>query len=353
MLAATLAAAGIAEATARFLARRGVVEFERFPTTPAPTFWDDINPAFGVWHLPNTSFRHVEPCYDVTYHSNSFGARDRERTLQSHSTRHIVLGDSFVEGWAVADGARFTDRLESATHEEYLNFGTAGNFGTIQEFLLYRTLASRFEHSDVLLFVVPYNDYADNDPGRGALGRYRPYLRRTDRGYEVYYPVAFENRLRSQPGVRLRWLNELSNALYLINIARTARIRRVIKERSDPPLPYGQFTDDDLAIMAESIRELAADAAPRPVRVFLAPTTDDLERFAAAGTFSITRPLANALRSSTNVRVVDLLPDFLSYQRAHNMAPADFYNACEGHWLPLGHAVAADAVLRHLDAGRP
>ena len=57
-------------------------------------FWADINPSFGVWHRPNGHFVHKGACYTVEYDTNSYGARDIERTVHSSAPRTIVLGDS-------------------------------------------------------------------------------------------------------------------------------------------------------------------------------------------------------------------------------------------------------------------
>ncbi len=46
-------------------------------------FWADINPAFGVWHRPNGHFFHQGGCFSVEYTTNSYGARDKERSLHS------------------------------------------------------------------------------------------------------------------------------------------------------------------------------------------------------------------------------------------------------------------------------
>jgi len=140
-----------------------------------PTFWADLNRDFGVWHPRYVRFRHTDACWDVTYQTNSYGARDAERRVRpSAHRRYVVLGDSFIEGYAIPDGERLTDRLNVSPDEEFLNFGTAGAFGTVQELVLYRTLAASFEHSDVLLFVLPLNDFSDNDPQYFPRSRYRP-----------------------------------------------------------------------------------------------------------------------------------------------------------------------------------
>src|SRR5262245_62400166 len=84
----------------------------------------------------------------MTYRSNSYGARDVERTLTSDRPRVLVLGDSMTEGLGVALEQRFTNLLERETGIEHLNFATSGDFGTTQYYLLYKTLASKFSHSD-------------------------------------------------------------------------------------------------------------------------------------------------------------------------------------------------------------
>src|SRR5262245_55834476 len=128
-----------------------------------PFFSRDVNPDFGVWHLPDAKTRHAKSCFDVVYSANSHGARDRERTLQSDRQRIVVLGDSMTEGVGVESASRYTDILEHESGVEHLNFGTAGTFGTTQQYLLYKTLASKFSHSAVLISMIPENDFWDND----------------------------------------------------------------------------------------------------------------------------------------------------------------------------------------------
>jgi hypothetical protein len=67
--------------------------------------------AWGAWHLPNATARHADRCFDVKVASNSYGARDRERSL-SGKNRILVVGDSFVEGWGVEAEHRFTNVME-------------------------------------------------------------------------------------------------------------------------------------------------------------------------------------------------------------------------------------------------
>ena len=86
-------------------------------------FSADINPAFGAWHRPNGHFIHKSGCYSVEYDTNSYGARDVERSVHSSAPRVIALGDSMIEGMGQPADKRLTNILEKETGREYLNFG--------------------------------------------------------------------------------------------------------------------------------------------------------------------------------------------------------------------------------------
>jgi len=346
LLAAVLVAAGASEAVARLLVARHVRAVRLYRTTAAPAFWSDIDRSFGVWHPQNVTFRHAEKCWDVTYHSNSYGARDGERVRRSTAARrHIVLGDSFVEGYGVADGDRLTDRLNASGGEEFLNFGTSGAFGTVQELVLYRTLASDFDHSDVLLFVLPLNDFIDNDPKYTPASRYRPYLRAAGHGYETYYTVPFERRDTDALSSAMIGWNWLSNRVAAVNLGRQAIERRIDKRVEPTYVSYPGHSQSEIDVMAEAIRELGVAAAGRSVRVFLIPLQSDLDGYINAGErYDLPERLDRTIRSATNVDVIDLLPRFVRYASEHRVPTSAFFLDCDAHWSSLGNAVAADAV---------
>src|SRR5690606_12262006 len=136
-------------------------------------------PELGIWRWPNARFEHRGDCFDVVYETNSIGARDVERPREAAGRRVVVLGDSFMEGWAVAREARLPDRLEAATGIPHLNFAMA-HFGPYQSLLAYRSLARDYEHDAVLLGLLPANDFLDSELALAATIAgsylYRPYL---------------------------------------------------------------------------------------------------------------------------------------------------------------------------------
>ena len=70
------------ELIVRIAAKAGLCHIRTFQTVSNANdikFVGDINPYFGVWHLPNASVTVQTPNGDVTYESNEHGMRDRPR----------------------------------------------------------------------------------------------------------------------------------------------------------------------------------------------------------------------------------------------------------------------------------
>jgi len=244
----------VIELLVRFLSYEGVVNYVPAPTIERPMFWDDISRQFGVWHHPKACFRHITSCYDVNYHTNSYGARDTERKKRRNGKRVVVLGDSFVEGLGVKKEERLTDFLESWTKIEHLNFGTSGDFGSIQEWLLYKDLASQFDHTDLFIFFLPGNDFRDNDPLYFPSTRYRPYLKKNPHGYDVYYPTSFEERDPNTLSYSKRIVNHVTNNIYLFNILR--KKLAILRGRIPPRyVPYNDFEPEDENILLYTYKQ--------------------------------------------------------------------------------------------------
>ena len=122
------------EGTVRLAVALDLLPYERYPTSREPQYWAYIDPVVGMWRRPHADFVDEGRCYTTHYTSNSAGARDRERSVESSAERRVVvLGDSFVEGYGYDETQRFTELLEARTGIEFMNWGTSGAFGTIQE----------------------------------------------------------------------------------------------------------------------------------------------------------------------------------------------------------------------------
>ena len=150
-----------------------------FTLTEYPYETGDIDSVWGTWHYPG-HIQRKESCLNFDYTINSWGARDIERSLQSPDTnRVVVLGDSFMEGYGMDQSDRLSDQLQKKTNRAFINL-SCQDFGTTQEFLVYKNLGLKFDHSTLLIGVFPYNDFEDNDTSMHMnpyYKRFRPYFK--------------------------------------------------------------------------------------------------------------------------------------------------------------------------------
>ena len=304
------------------------------------SFWEDINPDFGVWHRPNGHFYHQGGCFSVQYTTNSYGARDIERSLHSTQPRTVVLGDSFVEGLGVADQYRLTNILEKETGREYLNFGTGGDFGPLQYALLYKTLAAKFDHNLVLVGVLPDNDFRDMDLAWGKThhqGRYRPY-------YADDFSIVYSGKLDPNAGEGFSDRVEAVLRAYLASYHVGQFLYSSLYWRMAPPYSgYNDYNDVDFARLEHALADIKAiaDAHRAQVAVFLIPTLTDFVRFHQSGANRVGPAVAN-WGQANGIPVKDLLPE-MDARAAGNYR--NFFLGCDGHWSPKGGQAAADVLV--------
>ncbi|MBF0249350.1 MAG: hypothetical protein HQL35_01840 [Alphaproteobacteria bacterium] len=327
-------------------------------------FRQDLDPNFGLWHPPHARMGHVASCFNVTYESNSYGARDVERVRDGSPERTVVLGDSFVEGVGLAREDRFTERLEAALGREHLNFGIA-NAGPTHYLQVYRHLAREFAHDRVIVAVLPNNDFRDDDfeLGRTAFAdRYRPYFVRGETGAWtlIHFDKAnlgtggnSDEEVRKHRRRAMRqWLTNFSYAKNVWNyvgglmkqdafgmIDMHGAFRSVYDER--PPSGFYDYGPEDLARLEHVLDLLDRESGERPVSVVLLPLLLDFNRFRAEGTAPLSKALQAFASTRPDLDVVDLLPVFAAQDD-----PASFYLECDGHWNARGAELAARSLLK-------
>lgn len=350
------------EAALQVVVRLGYLDFSlpRYSVANIVPFWQVLNKDFGVWHPAHAQYSHRKSCFDVTYSSNSFGMRDAEASVTSTAPRVVVLGDSIVEGWGVADGQRVTDRLEALTGVRHLNFGTAGGFGSTQAYMLYKTLASKFEHQAVVLSILPDNDFLDDAPSAAALGEgapYRPLLVGDYPNYELRYPPGGP----SQGG--LSWKNTVTAVLdeYSLLFRSRQQIGGLLKGSFDEDMHstpndgaqtkggkirsyYFDYNAEQFARLRYAIEQIKAIAGARPMLIFTVPRPHDYQRASIPGTPPLTREL-KALASNLGVTYVDLL------EATKDDDWRKFFLSCDGHWSNDGHQAAAEQLATWHHAG--
>jgi len=329
------------------LASLVLVRLERWPST-RPTYhldynryWADIDSVFGAWHRPGHRFVHQIGCFSAVYSTNSYGARDVERTLRSSAPRTIMLGDSFVEGYGLSDEERLTNILERETGREHLNFGTSGAFSPLQYALLYESLASRFDHDRVLVGVLPGNDFWEMDGGVVLEGRYRPVYRGD---LSIEYQGTFDPHAGERLGDRLEAVLRAYSASYHVGQYVDSRRRW---HRLASFSGYNDFRDADLERLQASLVRIkrAADARGAETGVYLIPRADDFVRFAATGADRL-GPLLERWGADVGIRVKDLLPPMAARSEG-DYRP--YFFLCDPHWSALGSATAAAIVADWLE----
>jgi VWFA-related protein len=256
----------------------------------------------------------------------------------------IFLGDSFIEGWGLGAEQRLTDRLERATGIEHLNFGMS-YFGPYQSLLAYQHLAKDFDHTAVVMAILPENDFIDIDLDLAMAitdysYRYRPYLRKTVDGYERF--DYRENRLR-------RLLRRHSYAYAALSAALDNLRHRLSHREVEPPLVsrfYG-FTEEQFDRLEYILEELARETEGKQFVVLLLPTARDFEAYRAGEPTPLSQRL-EALGAREGIRIIDLLP----LMAAHTDQWEHYSFSCDYHWSSYANWVAARAVFSELNGLR-
>ena len=312
-------------------------------------FWVDINPAFGTWHPSNGHFVHQGGCFSVDYFTNSYGARDVERSLHSSKPRTLVLGDSTIEGFGVMADDRLSNILEKRTGREHLNFGTSSGFGPLQYALLYKTMAAAFDHDVVMVGVLPDNDFHDMDlaywKAHGKGNVYRPYYADD---FSIFYTGHFnpnpkEKRWDHVDDFLRAYLASYHVIQYIYNRYYWGRFRDYFRPYSG----YNDWTDVDVARLKRALQDIksTADAHGARVAIFLIPRGIDFKRWHESGQNRL-GPVMESWGRQVGIPIKDLLPEM----DARTGGDYDsLYLRCDGHWSAHGGAVAADVLQPWLD----
>jgi len=337
------------EGAVRVLVGLGQLPYQEYPTSREPRYWAYVDPVVGMWRYPHATLHLQEKCLDVQLATNAEGARDPERQQRSASERRfVVLGDSFIEGYGLDAEHRVTNLLEARTGVEFLNFATSGGFGTIQEWLVYQSRALKYDHTDLMLFILPANDFDDNDPGNFAPDVYRPYLRPAGDGYEVYYTVPWERRFMGSRRMSTVIKNTVDNTFYLANAFRWATRElksRVKKQRLKVyERDYDSYSPEELQIMLDALEKLVDAAGDRRIWLLTIPTDKDFAAGLRGEQSRLPRELASFAARFPNVRYRDLLPDFLGDARVNGRDYPEYLNECDHHWGKLGNRLVADRL---------
>jgi lysophospholipase L1-like esterase len=267
-----------------------------------------FEPELG-WFLSKNRSAWVDGSVRFWAAQNSAGFRDIEHDLSKHDKpRVVVLGDSYVWGFDVQDGERFTDLLREKVPEvEIFNCGVNG-YGTAQEWLLYRKKARQYS-PDLVVLVFSGNDRPNNL--RVLEGPSERPVFRLRRGQLVPENLPVPEMSNEEIDQRQRGYAYRS---HLIDAARYRINKLRLKWEPDP-------TE---ALVLELAKEVAADGA-RFMVVIGHRQQPELEK----------------LFTERGIQCVPLHEVILSQDTPE--APVR-YPHFGRHWTPRGHAIVAEAL---------
>lgn len=310
----------------------------------------ELDSNWGTWHYKET---HTEKkqCFESVYHINSYGARDKERIKTGDSNRVIFLGDSFIEGYGLEESQRLSNRLEQLLKKEMLNFG-CGYFTPTQEYLVYKHLASGFSHNTIVLGLLPFNDFNEDDTSFHEMDgfiHYQPFFQVKATGYQLMYRekefsastfnkqgyAAIQNSGKQKLA---RFLKEFS---FWYNIYRFIRTNKAVMNNTGKPYSgYYDFTRQQLDKFIFILQKLKAEAPGKKIILLTIPVLNDFNRYKENNRL----PLPDSLRAvceRENIRYLDLLPALAKRVKD----PSLLYFTCDGHWNAYANELAAEIIL--------
>ncbi len=316
--------------------------------------------SWGSWNVPSYEGRIANNCFDVKYKFNSYGARDKERS-EIGKNRTLVLGDSFTEGWGVDQDKILASELEKVSGKEFLNFGVAGSgSGGLNEFILYRDFASKFEHDAVMVGFYPGNDFKDNDPEAWqGLSKvyYRPFWELTNDKKDikiVYYTEKIKGKYL--PGLEpenkkahfttyTNW-REFSALYNLLTVMQNYKISLNSNRKLSESAYDLNVSDDAIAanlIVYDKFAKLIND---KKKYIYVIPAATDVFYYRNNGKKKV--PKFEAFKknlTSQGWTVIDLIDVFANLPEKE--IPG--YFICDGHWNAKGNKLVADHLYKALN----
>ena len=300
---------------------------------------------------------------------NSAGFRGPEVTLAppANSLRVAVLGDSFTEALQVDDQATWVRQLQRRLNADprcplltghpagvqLLNFGVGG-YGTGQELLTWRHLASSYKPDFVILAIYLGNDITDNEPEPRTD---RPVFRLGRDGQ-----LSINRNFREQPATlwRLSPPGQLvesafnySRVLQLLNEAKNRlAARRTSTSAMPPAAPPAppQASEEAWAITDALISQLNQEVRAQGARLLVVSTSSPEQVWPfpeqrPAQPFVQEQRLAGLL-AARRIPYLPLGPLLQRHADERGITLHGFSGQApgEGHWNADGHRLAAAAI---------
>ncbi len=353
------------------------------------SFFYVYDPDVGTWHLPSYVGDEIRIDYQIHgIHMNSFGMRDRERTVEKKPGvyRIAVLGDSYVEGMMVADDQVMTRKMEAELGPKFevMNFGVAG-YGSLQEKIVYEKRVRAFKPDLVVVGFLSGNDMRDNSKElstlySGAVPE-APFLVRQPDGSWKLDPVPPRPAAQNSLIVFLKRHLALYRFAWFVVRRYSTLVGHGASVVTTTPAENGSATSSarteqnvDVALFAPPKEQIFKDAWDGTDKIIVDLKNEveaDHAKFLLVGFPSMYHMLPDpraalekeyhvpapadfdvdypenhldALSKKNGIEFLSLTPAFRAYRDAHHLTFPYFSFAHDGHWGALGHDLAAKTM---------
>ena len=312
---------------------------------PNDEWWTEEN-IWGAWHIKNSETRQIRSCYDATYISNEVGARDDSFSFNNPNDI-ILIGDSFAEGYGVNYVNTSQKYIENLTGFNVLNFGVSKNFGIVQYYEIYKNFAKNYEHSKLIIFFLPSNDFGENDYNnwRGSK-RYRPYYKKIENNnYETFIPNdAVKNYKSRTKKIKKIFKDYFWTSGLFINLNYNYKIYRAKKKYGKDT--FSGYFDSNLDQQKAAIYFIKKIVDEANIETYLVsiPRLQDFERLKKGENLQEVfwiKSLKNLTKKNKKFTFIDLI----QYPTSNLEG---LYLKCDGHWTIAGNKWSAEIISQIL-----
>lgn len=303
---------------------------------------------WGAWHKPDSIAKSSSSCFNVEYISNEIGARDKSFSQIPNHNNYVLIGDSFAEGYGVNYENTVQYLIENKTGFNIMNFGTAGDFGPVQYYLIYNQLAKKYSHDGLIIFFLPANDFKDNDfvhwgKKHSKSKRWRPYYQKEkDGSYSTFIPNDSIKRLNTKPV-----FTTLEKYLWSMNVFKTYKHWRLSSRKDRIESGYFDATLNQQKAAVFFIEKLIAESNAQKIILISIPTMPDFVKidkgFDKNKTYWHQSFQELPSKLGKNIQFIDLA-DYVKPKQDNG----GLFLKCDGHWSAEGNKWAAEVISNYL-----
>jgi carbamoyltransferase len=301
----------------------------------------------GYLFVPNITMR--QPYSEKPYYikTNDQGFRsdfDYVKVKEVNEVRIAFIGDSYTAGEGVANEKRFSDLVSKAFAAKSYNFGLSAS-GVDQQYLIYKDIASKFDHDVLVISPHIINIYRNLLSSRlsveGQTGKKilvpKPYFTlENEKLVRHNLPVPVEREILTGEGVRIKLFrpNKLIRKLFHKYVPKRIK-EELLKIQFKEHQGYEKANDPRWILMQSLLEGIIAEAGNIPI--ILAP----LPYHEIHKNPNYRDRFIDLAKKYDNVTFVDILKEF---KKVNDTDTLNF--AKDEHYSEFGHQVIADEIIK-------